>query len=220
MGGTTCFAGVDVGGARKGFDVAIVDSHGALRLPPARRLDAERVRTLIEQFAPVLVAIDSPCSAACSGETARRGELFLNREVCGIRWTPDEDTIAVGDHHDWIRRGRTLFELLRADGRPTIEVFPTASWTRWHGRRAGRRRSVWSREALSRLGVTGVPARTSQDLRDAIAAAVTAYQDWCEETERFGEIVVPKAGILPGFGRPTPTGASATPPAGARRRRR
>lgn len=205
MSVAACFAGVDVGGRRKGFDVAVLDAHGALLLPPGRRLTAAQARTLIARCAPVLVAIDSPCSTAPVGRTARRGELCLNGLVCGIRWTPDEDTIAVGDYYDWIRRGFVLYDLLRADGRRTIEVFPTASWTRWHGKRAGRRRSAWSREALSELRLAGVPDRTSQDLRDAIAAAATAYQDWRGETDRFGEIVVPKAGRLPHFERLMPT---------------
>jgi predicted nuclease with RNAse H fold len=204
MSAAACFAGVDVGGWRKGFDVAILDVHGSLLHPPGSRLTAEQARTLIALRAPVLVAIDSPCTTAPPGNTSRRGELSLNREVCGIRWTPDADTVAIGDYYDWIRRGRTLYDLLRADGRTTIEVFPTASWTRWHGERARRRRSAWSREALSRLRIAGVPDRTSQDLRDAIAAAATAYQDWRGETDRFGEIVVPRAGHLPRFERPTP----------------
>lgn len=196
-------AGVDVGGETKGFDAAIVDARGELRCH-RRRLDVAGVWGFIAPFEPVVVAIDSPRTAALPGATARLGERCLNRHVCGIRWTPDERALAVGDYYDWVRRGRELYGLLAAHGTPAIEVFPTASWTRWHGRREGRRRSAWSREALAGLGLLEVPRRTNQDLRDAIAAAVTAWQWRCGETEEFGEIVVPKAGCRPRFERATP----------------
>jgi predicted nuclease with RNAse H fold len=72
-----------------------------------------------------------------------------------------------------------------------IEVFPTASWTRWHGKRGHRTRAAWSLEALAELGLEGIPSRTNQDQRDAIAAAVTARQYTSGMTETIGEIVVP-----------------------------
>ncbi len=54
-----------------------------------------------------------------------------------------------------------------------------------------RRRSTWSRSALGDLGVSGIPECTNQDLRDAIAAAVTARQRSEKRTEGFGDLVVP-----------------------------
>lgn len=72
-----------------------------------------------------------------------------------------------------------------------MEVFPTASWTRWSGPRGAVSRARWSRAALASLGVEDVPQRTNQDQRDAIAAAVTARQHTFGQTETFGEIVVP-----------------------------
>jgi predicted nuclease with RNAse H fold len=87
--------------------------------------------------------------------------------------------------------GLTLFDALEGLGFDTIEVFPTASWTRWNGARAGRSRSDWSGEGLATLGLEGVPRRTNQDQRDAIAAAVTARQHSRGETERIGDIIVP-----------------------------
>lgn len=72
-----------------------------------------------------------------------------------------------------------------------IEVFPTASWARWHGKRGARSRAAWSQQGLASLGLEGVPARTNQDQRDAIAAAMTARQYAQCMTEAMGEIVVP-----------------------------
>jgi predicted nuclease with RNAse H fold len=95
-------------------------------------------------------------------------------------------------YYAWVVEGLALFEALRARGRPAIEVFPTASWTRWVGPRAGRSRQSWSRAGLAALGLAGLPARTNQDERDAIAAAVTARQHAYGQTETIGEIVVPR----------------------------
>ncbi len=70
-------------------------------------------------------------------------------------------------------------------------MFPTASWTRWHGARGRRSRAAWSRDGLAAMGLAGVLDRTNQDQRDAIAAAVTARQHSRGQTESIGEIVVP-----------------------------
>lgn len=205
-----CYAGVDVGGRRKGFDVAILDAHGVLRCHGRRLPSARAVWDLIAHFSPAAIAIDSPRGPAPDGCRSRAGERALNRAgICRIRWTPDQRTIAEGGrYYEWIRCGLALYDLLeeRADA-PVIEVFPTASWTRWHCPRGGDRRSAWSKAALERLGIAESPARTSQDLRDAIAAAGTAYQWSRGETEDFGEIVVPRGG-WPEFERPAATPAA------------
>jgi predicted nuclease with RNAse H fold len=194
MGAAPRYAGIDVGGRTKGFDIAIVDGRGRLLESARRVLSPEDAWDFAAPFAPGVIAIDSPRRPAPDGQHLRTGELLLRASVCGIRWTPDRTRIEQGgDYYDWIRRGLALDELLaRRTNAAVVEVFPTASWTRWSGARGGRRRSAWSRAALGGLGVVGVPPRTSQDLRDAIAAAVTACQ-WArgDETETFGEIVVP-----------------------------
>ena len=73
-----------------------------------------------------------------------------------------------------IIEGLALFDALAARGVEAIEVFPTASWTRWHGKRGTQTRSAWTRQGLAALGLDGLPPRTNQDQRDAIAAAMTA----------------------------------------------
>lgn len=185
--------GVDVGGRRKGFDVAVVDERGVVAL--VGRCDRDAVVRLVDAHRPRLVAIDSPCCCAPDGERTREGERALASAVCGIRWTPDATRVEDGaaGYYAWIVEGLRLYDALAARGVETIEVFPTASWTRWHGPRGRRRRSLWSREALAALGLDGVPSRTNQDQRDAIAAAVTAREHTARRTDAFGEIVVPAA---------------------------
>jgi predicted nuclease with RNAse H fold len=187
-----CWLGVDVGGERKGFDAALLDERELIAL--ASGLTVDGVLELAATRAPLLAGVDSPCGWAADGETARHGELLLNRAVCGIRWTPDARTGARGAYYAWIRHGLAVFAGLEGLGVPAVEVFPTASWTRWGGPRAGRSRADWSRAVLASITLGGVPSRTNQDQRDAIAAALTARQHWLGRSECFGEIVVPDGG--------------------------
>jgi predicted nuclease with RNAse H fold len=99
--------------------------------------------------------------------------------------------VRASPYYAWIIEGLDLFDALSCHSAEVIEVFPTASWTRWHGRRGSQTRAAWTRQGLGALGLEGVPARTSQDQRDAIAAAVTARQHTLAMTETIGDIVVP-----------------------------
>jgi predicted nuclease with RNAse H fold len=181
--------GVDVGGRRKGFDVAVVDDRRILALQG--RLTCQQVVDLTMANRPRVTAIDSPRSCAPPGQTARDGERQLFKSVCGIRWTPDESRVHASAYYAWIIEELALFDALATRGVEVIEVFPTASWTRWHGERGARTRSAWTRQGLEALGLDGVPPRTNQDQRDAIAAAVTARQHTLVMTDTMGDIVVP-----------------------------
>lgn len=191
------WAGVDVGGSRKGFHVALLD--GGRRVSLARAPTVERCVALVR--AAAVVGIDAPASWAAPGEGSRACErAFASAGVCGIRPTPDEATaVARTDrYYEWVERGLELWAALRGAGVPAVECFPTASWTRWTGRRGAAGRGTWSSAGLAALGVDGDRAR-NQDERDAVAAAVTAWQ--CDRhpatVERFGELVVPRPGPPP-----------------------
>jgi predicted nuclease with RNAse H fold len=181
--------GVDVGGKRKGFDIALVDERRLIRLLDG--LSREEVIAVVAQDRPDVIAIDSPRSCAPPGQTSREGERLVAKAICGIRWTPDIHTVKANRYYGWILEGLALYQALENDEAKVIEVFPTASWTRWYGARSRRRRAAWTREALTALGIADVPQRTNQDQRDAIAAAVTARQFADGATEHLGDIVVP-----------------------------
>ena len=183
------WVGVDVGAKRKGFDVAVIDDRRVLALQG--HLTCRQVVDIVMANRPAVVAIDSPRSCAPDGQSARDGELQLARSICGIRWTPDAGRVQASAYYAWILEGRALFDALAARGVEVIEVFPTASWTRWHGKRGPRTRAAWTRQGLAALGLEGVPARTNQDQRDALAAAMTAHQHSLARTETMGDIVVP-----------------------------
>jgi predicted nuclease with RNAse H fold len=182
--------GVDVGGKRKAFDVALIED---------RRLIGWRSRQSVDEVVawaakakPNVIAIDSPRSCAPPGWTHRAEEKALRDAICGIRWTPPSAKLDGNPYYEWIVEGLRLYDALRQERARVIECFPTASWTRWHGARDGRRRSVWTREALDAIDLEGVPRHTNQDIRDAIAAALTARDYDQGRCERFGAIVVPQ----------------------------
>lgn len=185
------WAGVDVGGRRKGFHLAWIDD---TRLVDRKNVhEPAELAEILAGIAPLVVAIDSPRTSADTDRRSRPGEVALARAgVCGIRYTPDEATLGTSDYYDWIRRGLALYAAVAAKGLAAIECFPTASWSRWAGPRAGRR-APWSTAALRRFRLEGLPPRMNQDFRDAIGAALTARAWTAGETQSFGDIVVPLA---------------------------
>ena len=84
-------AGVDVGGKRKGFDVAVIDDRRVLALQG--HVTCQQVVDLAIRNRPAVVAIDGPCCCAPGGQTARDGELQLARSICGIRWSPAQQRV-------------------------------------------------------------------------------------------------------------------------------
>jgi predicted nuclease with RNAse H fold len=189
--GMAVWAGVDVGGKRKGFDVAVIDERRVVALQ--RRLTCQQVVDLVLKHRPAVVAIDSPRACAPDGQNKRQCELQLAKSICGIRWTPDARHVHASAYYAWIVEGQALFGALAACGAEVIEVFPTASWTRWHGTRGSQTRAAWTRQGLASLGLARMPKRTNQDQRDALAAAVTARQHTLAMTETIGDMVVPAA---------------------------
>jgi predicted nuclease with RNAse H fold len=189
------WAGIDVGGRRKGFDCAAVDRYGLVK-GPANLKEVDEVLQWLISVDPRVVALDSPRTAAPDGETSREGERSLARAVCGIRWTPDRARLRTNRYYEWVRHGFELYDAVTKASHETgwtvIEAFPTASWTRWAGRRGNSSRAIWTRQALESLALTGLPSkRLNQDERDAIAAALTARLYEERRCEAFGEIVVP-----------------------------
>jgi predicted nuclease with RNAse H fold len=187
------WAGVDVGGHRKGFHAAVVDGRRLLA-QPANLKDAGAVAEWLCRWSPRLVAVDSPCVPAAPGRRSRPEERDLVAAgICGLRYTPDASTIRRHPHYAWVACGLALYRALAEAGLSAVECFPTAAWTRWHGPRGRRPRAAWSAAALAGRRLRGVPARLGQDGRDAIAAALVAYDHDHGRCDTFGAIVVPRA---------------------------
>ena len=181
--------GVDVGGRRKAFDAALIEGEYLTGL--RRRQSVGDVVAWVATVKPSVVAIDSPRSSAPPGRTHRPEEKEVRDQVCGIRWTPPSAELEGNPYYEWIVEGLRLYRALAPEPVRVVECFPTASWTRWHGPRDSRRRAAWTREALATLDLEGVPSRTNQDVRDAVAAALTARDYDHGRFDAFGDIIVP-----------------------------
>lgn len=196
------WVGVDVGGRRKGFHVAVVDDGLHVTLGRARTADA--CVDLLIAARPSLVGIDSPCAWAEPGELSRACErAFAATGLCGIRFTPNEKAArARTDRYlEWVWLGLELWDALAEADVPAVECFPTASWSAWLGARRSRSRATWTTEGIARLratGVGGLEEVRDQDQRDAVAAALTARQTAVapDAVVRFGALVVPEAGSI------------------------
>ena len=191
-----CWAGVDVGGERKGFHVAILQG-ARVTVAPEAKLDVTEVVRFLSSFKPAVVAVDAPMTHAEHDETSRRCEReFLKAGICHLYWTPSRAEIDRNPFYGWMRQGFALYRELVAEGLDVIECFPTASWTVWYRRRGTSRHSVWSRAALDRIrsahSLEGIPARLGQDGRDAIGAALTARSYTLGEFQSFDTLVVPR----------------------------
>ena len=171
------WAGVDVGGRRKGFHLAVIEGDrvtGLDHYPDATTLAAHLIA-----LEPRAIGIDSPPEWAPKGQKSRPAEReFAKKRICGIRYTPDLATARAhpGTYYEWIFNGMELWNALRQNPylqNRTYEVFPTASWTIWNGPRGDRKREAWSHEALMTLPLQLPDVKWSQDLRDAVAAAFT-----------------------------------------------
>jgi len=186
--------GIDVGGHKKGFHGCAVDGHEVIR-GPERLPDIRAAVDWVVEMDPTMVGIDCPRSCAPNGESSREDERALAKAVCGIRWTPERSRLAGNPYYEWVEHGLQLYAALAEAGIPDaclIEVFPTAAWTVWAGKRGKVRRADWSAAALADLGLAGVHRRRlSQDDRDAIAAALVARLHDEGQTHAYGEIKVP-----------------------------
>lgn len=194
------WVGVDVGGRRKGFDVAMLDADDRVRVHRTR--DVDEVVALA--VGARLVGVDAPAAWAPAGQRSRPDErAFAAAGICGIRYTPDEATARArtDTYLEWIWQGLEVYAALADAGVATVEVFPTAAWTRWRGARGHRTRLLWAREGLARLVADGLVhdagGRPSQDAMDAIAAALVTRQACSGTVDRHGTLAVPAPGTWP-----------------------
>ena len=185
------WAGIDVGGRRKGFHVAVVDGHRLLAGPLALAGPGD-VAAWLGPYRPRVVAVDSPCTLAPDGARSRPDERRFAREVLSLRYTPDRAALTARPrYYEWIAHGLELYDALARAGLFAIECFPTAAFTIWAGSRGREPRARWTARALRTLRLGGVPPRLGQDGRDAIAAALIAFDYDQGRTRSIGDIVVP-----------------------------
>ena len=171
------WAGVDVGGRKKGFHLAVIEGDRVAELD--HYPDAQALAAHLIELKPQVIGIDSPPEWAPEGQKSRPAEReFAKKKICGIRYTPSLATAQAhpGTYYEWIFNGMELWDSLRQDPHlrdRLFEVFPTASWTIWHGPRGKKKREEWSQEALEQLPLQLPEVKWTQDLRDAVGASLT-----------------------------------------------
>jgi hypothetical protein len=126
--------GLDVG-ARKGCHAVVLDDRRVERREGG--IGPDRVRALLEEERPDIVAIDAPSSFSLAGRS-RASERDLSRRGIRIFFTPHADRAREHPWYEWMQVGTACFEAASAAGYATanvttgcsgkaLEVFPHAS---------------------------------------------------------------------------------------------
>jgi predicted nuclease with RNAse H fold len=165
----------------KGLDLVLLDEQRRV-CELARRLPHERFRDTVLEWAPDVVAIDSPPRWA-SPEAVRETERLVRRLGIQLYVTPAEARRSAKGFHDWMIAGMDAFRAIEDhytlfDGasaqHAALEVFP-------HGAAVVLARCLrpkeqpkhdWRREVLAAEGVL-LTRLVSPDLVDAALAALT-----------------------------------------------
>jgi predicted nuclease with RNAse H fold len=179
--------GIDVGEQRKGLDVVILDT-SRRRIASSPSISLDRVRDLLQETSPDIVAIDSPPGWARAGRS-REAEREIRRWGITCYATPTAERGAEHPFYGWMRQGFECFRAARDLGYPryhdgsathtAIEVFPHASAAVLRGSlpptgtaRRPRLKRAWRSSVLEEHGVDTSELR-SLDQVDAALAALT-----------------------------------------------
>jgi len=204
--------GIDVGGPRKGLDIALMDAERVPYLVKPRA-SLDDVAAAIEQHAPQIVAIDSPPRWNAAGRSRRTERLLAE---IGISTFPTPSA-AGGEHafFAWMKSGMEVFGLAASKGyaldttgrrgKRAIEVFPYASAVVLSGglKPHGMRTKDWRQRVLRAHDVRTDGLRTLDQVDAALAALTGLFV--LEGRHTFlgdgaeGVIVLPVAAPLPRY---------------------
>ena len=117
-------AGIDVGGAAKGFHLAIQDPQDGLIAIHQASEPAQILKYLKHYGVHGTIAIDCPSSPFVKGSSTREAERALVRKGYRIQWTRRKDSGV--KPQEWMLNGERVWKALRRAGFVAIETFPTA----------------------------------------------------------------------------------------------
>jgi predicted nuclease with RNAse H fold len=197
-------AGIDVGGARKGFHgVALVNGR---YLAQQASLDAEQMAAWCKEIGAIAVGVDAPARWSQTGRM-RPAERELARSGISCFATPRLETALSHPFYAWMLQGAALYRALerdypRYDGtqavgtRTCFETFPQAIACALAGTAVSAKNKGPIRRAL--LAQAGIDPAVlgSIDMVDAALCALAAYRLQLGEVSCFGEagsgfIVIP-----------------------------
>jgi predicted nuclease with RNAse H fold len=175
---------------RRGLDVVVLGSDRQLLAAPWRRQEPVGLSALLDEWRPVMLAIDSPPTWGTTG-TSRHAERELARLGIPCFRTPSDPLRYQHRFYNWMRAGHEAFAAAAAAGYPpywggpspaghALEVFPHAAAVALRGarpptgtaRRPGEKRR-WRVGVLETAGVD-TSLLLSLDAVDATLAALTA----------------------------------------------
>lgn len=210
----TVFAGVDVGGQRKGFHVAFL--RGSVILSIERLAAASLVASRCRDMLAATVAVDAPCGWSLDPDgRSREAERAMLR--CGIRAynVPAKNLAHLEGFHAWMLQGEALYSALQphfplwephegsSQGHFCFETFPHAITCALLGRIVrGQSKAVDRPAALALAGIQLPQRPLSQDDVDACLCALAAQRVAGGDAQAFGRrgegfIVLPRfAGAL------------------------
>ncbi len=129
-------AGVDVGGAKKGFHGVILREGKCADVYSSN--DAKKVARWIADKGALVVEVDAPCGWSASGKS-RLAERELAAEGISAFSTPGQSVVYEKDFYRWMRNGALLYQELNEAGfslysgvalkfgeRSCFETFPQA----------------------------------------------------------------------------------------------
>jgi predicted nuclease with RNAse H fold len=193
--------GVDVS-VRRGLDVAVLDASLKLvAIRPRQRVDD--LPAVLREFAPDIVAIDSPPAWGLAGQS-RRAERELRRLGLSSYATPSDPVWRERPFYAWMKVGFSVFQRSAACGfalfrrgdvhGTAIEVFPYATAVALTGalRPASQSKGTWRRDVLRREGVA-IDGLSTIDAIDAVLAALTGL---LALQGRFTTVGDPREGVI------------------------
>ncbi|MEP6759407.1 MAG: DUF429 domain-containing protein [Actinomycetota bacterium] len=225
--------GLDVGGAsRKHLDIVVMDGDRQIAAVGSR-IPVQRLRALIDDQCPDVIAIDAPPAWAPAGHRSRMTEREL--KLLGIQayYTPDKTTGESNDFYAWMRNGMAAFRAAERAGFPVyragkvrgcaLEVFPHATATVLAGcvapaNQTASAKRAWRAGVLRAQHVPTAQLRTLDQVDAALAAltgivALELRDPFAPGMPDEGRIVLP-ARVVPaaGYRRCVQTRAFATEP--------
>jgi predicted nuclease with RNAse H fold len=206
------FIGIDVGGARKGYHLAVLSGD---HLVSSERLPlAESVAQRCRELAPLAIGIDAPCGWSADGRS-REAERALARRGIRAYATPARALAKLEGFHAWMLQGEALFAALRPDfplwtdatnaGPPEpfcFETFPHAITCALRGEVVRGKDKAIDRRALLENAGFHLPTYASQDDIDAALCALTARHVATGDFEAYGNkregfVVTPRWRVRP-----------------------
>lgn len=211
MSNAAAVAGIDIGGARKGCHLVILQGREVVCV--AKSSNPEELYRTCLRHEVVAVGVDSPCRWSLDG-AGRLAEKELAKEKIFCFSTPTQERAlaSTSGFYGWMFSGEKVFETLAptypllterryAGGQVSFETFPHAITCSLLGREvaSAKLKRVQRRKLLEDAGIN-TSSLTSIDAVDAALCALTAQFLLLGKTRAYGDapggyIFVPDADI-------------------------